>query len=407
MARGKWSASAAPETTGLWPSAAHECLLRAALAPARAALQALAEWKACSGYAHYEEMDVPTMRMLARAGRRLDADLPDDDWTTRMRGLCRYAWMRDAVRYRHAAVALQGLRAAGVEFVLLKGEALLTGGIVPRDGRRVMGDTDILVHTREFGVVHRVLTQCGWTRMGQPVLGTHKRHALVWTGPSGFGMDVHRRMLPVPFEFVGLAALREGARRCDHAGTSVLLPDTVHLLLLACVNGRKHDGNGPVPFEWVADAWDLLHYQEHPVDWDLLLERADCYDLLFPVRDALAYMRRTFAAPVPAAWLARARRTPLRGAGVRAFEAHAGRPPALRSPRRTLLDLWDMYRARRQNVGRAPTRRGWLAYVARRSVQRGPRALGRAWRRFRAEGTAAFRRQVRVSPEIRRLERRR
>jgi len=380
-----------PETRGLWPSAAHAWLLHAALRPRAEALAALERWKEASGYDDYADQDAHTMRVLARAGRRLDRDLPADAWTGRMRGLCRYVWMRDAVRLRDVAPALRALHGAGIPLVLLKGEALVTGGILPRDGRRVMSDTDVLVRTEDFPKVHAALAPVGWRCAGPTRLGAEKRHALTWTGPAGFELDVHRFLLPVPFETVGLEEIRAGARAATLAGIPVEVPDTTHLLLHACVNGRKYDGRGPVPFEWVADAWDLLHHEADPVDWALLLERAVRYDVLLPVRDTLGYMRAAFGAPVPEPWLARARALPLRGAGIRAFAAHAGRPAALPTPRRLWLDMRDAYRARARNLGVAPTALGWSAYLASRAARRGPRHLGRALRRVVREGTGAFR----------------
>jgi hypothetical protein len=390
-----------PETQGLWPDASHALLLEAALAPGPEAQEAWRRWRVGSGYRRYEEIDWHTCRLLPAVYRRLAPLGVDDPWFPRMRELCRHMWARDLVRRRTLRQALEALGAAGVPVLVLKGEALLCGGYVPRDGRRTMIDSDVMVAPGDVVRVAATLEARGWRPKHAALEATSKSHAWTWVGPEAFELDVHRRLLPVPFQPLGFDTMAAHAVPGDLEGLPVRVPHATELLLTACVNGRTYVEPGPVPSLWVADVVALTRQRAAPIDWERLLDLARGFGLVLPVRDALGYARARFQAEVPADWLARARALPLTGSDVRPFLAWSGRQ-GLASPPRLWLDARDRYLATCVSRGTPPTLRGLLGFVLGRMLRRGPRWVLRSGRRLLAEGSGAFQGRVRLAPSLRR-----
>ncbi len=390
-----------PETGGLWPSEAHALLLAAALAPPPAAEEAWRRWKALCGFRRYEEIDWHSCRLLPAVYRHLSAQGVEDPWFSKMRNLCRHLWARDLVRRRELRQTLELLRAADVPVLLLKGEALLSGGYLPQDGRRTLIDSDVLVPADALPRVAEVLAAHGWRSKHSGIDPGAKRHAYTWVGPEGFELDVHVRLLPMPFKALRFDALAAHATTADLEGLPVRLPQATELLLHACVNGRSYVEEGPVPSLWLIDVALLTRQRTQPIDWERLLDLVRTFDLVLPVRDALGYAKDRFGAEVPEDWLTRARALPLEGTDIRPFLMWSGRQ-AIASPRRLWLDARDRYMALAESRAERATLRGFLAFALRRLVLVGPRWVSRACRRHVAEGAAAFRGRVTLSPALRR-----
>jgi len=388
------------ETRGLWPSEAHALLLDAALAPPPAAEEAWRRWRARADFRRYEEIDWHTCRLLPAVYRHLSTQGVEDPWFAKMRELCRHMWARDLVRRRELRRALELLGAADVPVLLLKGEALLSGGYVPRDGRRTMVDSDVMIHAADLARVALLLEANGWRPKHSSIDPASKRHAYTWASPEGFEVDVHVRLLPVPFKALRFETLAVHATTEDLEGLSVRVPHATELLLHASVNGRAYLEQGPVPSLWLADVALLTRQRRRPIDWERLLDLARAFDLVLPVRDALGYARERFGLEVPGDWLTRARAIRLGGTDVRPFLLLSGRQ-GLVAPQRLWLDARDRYLALAESRSHPPTLRGLLAFVLTRLVRRGPRRLSRACRRLLAEGPEAFRSRVTLAPALR------
>lgn len=390
-----------PETRGLWPSEAHALLLDAALASPPAAEEAWRRWRARADFRRYEEIDWHTCRLLPAVYRHLSPQGVEDPWFPRMRELCRHMWARDLVRRRELRRALEILGAADVPVLLLKGEALLSGGYVPRDGRRTLIDSDVMVHAADLTRVADILGAHGWRSKHSTIDPGAKRHAYTWVSPEGFELDVHVRLLPVPFKALRFDTLAAHATTADLEGLAVRLPDATELLLNACVNGRTYVEQGPVPSLWVSDVALLTRQQTRPIDWERLLGLARAFDLVLPVRDALGYAKERFGVEVPEDWLSRARAIRLTGADVRPFLTWSGHQGIV-SPQRLWLDARDRYLALAESRARRATLRGFLVFALARMVGRGPRWVAHACRRLLSEGPAAFRGRVTLAPLLRR-----
>jgi hypothetical protein len=315
------------------PTRDQELLLDVAFGPADAVL---ARWRTWRAQNDLDSVDSGTKRLLPLVYRRLSHLEFEDADTGRLKGLYRHTWYRNQVRFHWAAGAAEVLREAGVEVMLLKGAALST--VHYRDGGlRPMDDVDVLVRTERAPAALEALARAGW--LPQTALPQNAflavRHAEELVGAEGARIDLHWNALWQPGRD---DALWEAAVDTRIIGTPVKAPCATDELLLACVHGAAW--NPVPPVRWAADALAVLAAANGSLDWARLAGLARARRVTVEVAAALDYLRRRFAAGIPASVVGelRARRPRLHERiGYRAELA----PP---SPLRTLVVVWDRYR---------------------------------------------------------------
>jgi len=64
------------------------------------------------------------------------------------------------------------------------------------------------------------------------------------------------------------------------------------------------------PIRWIADAIAIMNRSSSEIDWERLLAQIEKRRLIYPLKEALSYLRETFDAPVPAEVLRRMREMP-------------------------------------------------------------------------------------------------
>lgn len=163
------------------------------------------------------------------------------------------------------------LRAVGIEVLVLKGAALLVGGVT-RPLARTMSDIDVLVTKGSPEQAWRLCVDRGWTLVDpawtEEVYRTH-HHLPPLVDPDGIqvGLEVHRSLL-LGTERLGIdvAAIRERSREVDVGGVAVRVPSVEDLLLHDCLhfawsNKLQHSS-------WRAFADAHLIVGDDSFDWD-------------------------------------------------------------------------------------------------------------------------------------------
>ncbi len=281
---------------GCWPTPLQELLLKAALLKTD---DALLSWKEWYGQDGLERMDNGSYRLLPLAYRNLERLGYTDPVLMKLKGVNRRAWCENHMIFRRMAPVLTEFHQAGIPTMLLKGAGLTL--LHYRDfGLRPMQDLDILVPEEQALDAVSLLESRGWSRNTLPSVPLGDfflsyRHSADFTRPPLERIDLHWHVL--------LQACYSGADRTfweasvpvDFEGrpTRALCP--TDQLVHACVHGIVW--NAIPPLRWVADACSIL--ESSTVDWSRLVEIAVQFRVVPAMRDALGYLVKTLAAPIP------------------------------------------------------------------------------------------------------------
>lgn len=194
-------------------------------------------------------------------------------------------------RLQQALAPLIGhLNRADIPVVLLKGAALnLTAYAQP--GLRPMSDLDLLVRVDDAEKAVEALCATG-CRPGMELLreGFFPRYyyetELVGEGPNPARIDLHARPFrPLPCgRWMPDDALHEHSQTVDVNGAEVLIPDAEAMLIHLAAHAAYH---GCSRVLWLYDLKRWVDHVGEGMDWSRLIELADQWRVILPVRFAL------------------------------------------------------------------------------------------------------------------------
>lgn len=353
----------------IWPSAADELLLLAALGDGLAARNALADWKSACGFAKYDDVDFLSTYLLAWVYGNLKRAGQPDPWLAQLAGLHRYHWTRNAASMKCLVELIARMHAGGLQPVLRGGFALLAGEYFSDLGERPLLDAELFVSAADGLLTRRILSGLGWRAVGAipPVAGWRSEN---WRGTKNTSIQVHYRWLPKPYPVVGIDRVLRHSRTVKFGGLAVRIPDAADLLLQAVVGGRRFDGDRARQFLWVADAVRIVRRSESQLDWQRLLRESRPLCALQPLRDALRYIRDRFSAQVPDAWLREARQIEIPPAELAPYQRSVRRCSGIAAGPVVARRPWDGYLAAEHAAGRNPSARGMLRYLGWRIATR-------------------------------------
>lgn len=233
--------------------------------------------------------------------------------TLREESLTRAMW-----ELRHATLlgdAIEGLHAAGVPSVLLKGTALAYG-FYTNPALRFRGDTDLLVPSETLPAARTILDKLGWQRTGHgpgPFGPLHYQEVWQFADPAGLTHDID-----LHWEVTNSRALRHVLNIDEVMGQAAPLPalspharctDTVTAIIHRAVNRAEHARSGyfsidrnefdPNRLLWAVDI-DLLAASLGDEEWEALASRCVTRGVAATVGDALDFARASLRTKVPA-----------------------------------------------------------------------------------------------------------
>ena len=287
-----------------WPDPQELRLLQAAVLPAQHAVASWEAWVAAGGDLD-GVVEGETYRLLPQLWFNLAESGREDPELGRLSGIYRHAWVRNQRLLRRGGLAVDALREAGVETMLLKGGALVTG--VGRSiGTRPMEDVDVLVRPGDAPRAIDVLAGLGYHHPNRLPLSESMR---AWHGGPLYRrdddqIDLHWSAFQVPGdeERIWRAAVPVAL-----GTTTTLVPAPAHQLLIICAHGLRWPR---APLRWVADA-ALLLQSDAEVEWALFVSTAVDRDLTVESLAALRLLREGFGLPVPAAAIEALERAPV------------------------------------------------------------------------------------------------
>jgi len=286
------------DDAGSWPTAEQELLLRAALLRGPEALDA---WRAWRSRVDVELIDHASGRLLPLVYKNLLTHDVADPLMRRLKGAYRLTWTKNQLLFRGMAQVLQGLHAARVETLVLKGAAFIVQHY--RDfGVRHTSDFDVLVRTEQTSLAVQLLLQAGLTpkrgsvgELDQAMLSFD--HGYPFIDAVGRNLDLHWHVLPQCTYPGADDAFWEGSVPMEMQGVATRALNPADELLHVCLHGSEWSGIAPI--HWVADATTILKDDRAQVDWDRLVDQARERLLVVAVREALGYLRQLLDAPVP------------------------------------------------------------------------------------------------------------
>jgi hypothetical protein len=291
---------------GVFPNAEQTLVLRAALGDGAAAIAAYERWRA--GLDLAREFDREVFRLIPLLYDNLRRLGHTDSLTGRLKGAYRLAWAKNHRLAEQTRPILDGLLAAGIPVMALKGAPL---GLLyyGNPALRPMSDVDLVVPPAHVDAAAAILAGFGY-RPWRPIDADARRfrHAMGFFAPGPKEFDLHWHVL---FDFCDDGPDAEfwaTARPFRFLDREILAPDATRLLLHTIVHGLRW--NAEPPIRWVPDSLAILRRDPAAIDWGALLAFAARQRISHRIGLGLAYLAREFLAPVPDHVLDTLARTP-------------------------------------------------------------------------------------------------
>ena len=207
--------------------------------------------------------------------------------------------------------ALRALRAAQVSVIVLKGAALAET-VYAHIALRPMLDVDLLLRQEDLPAARSALAELGYeaphVEMHRGTTVTYENElALRKPALAEFALDMHWSLFDSPYyqHTLTMDWFWATARplRIDGVPTLMLGPEAT-LLHLCGHLWLHHTGEELL---WLHDIARVVCVEADKIDWELLLARAQAYQLVLPLRQVLTRLSDEWGAPIPAAVCARLR----------------------------------------------------------------------------------------------------
>ncbi|WP_198350956.1 nucleotidyltransferase family protein [Flavisphingomonas formosensis] len=176
--------------------------------------------------------------------------------------------------------AMPGLAAAingcGATPLLLKGAAMLMGGIHADPAARVLGDIDLLVPATWIEACVAATAAIGYAPVPGHATAHHATPQL--NRETGCEIELHHQPVMIHLRaLLGAEEMADGARSIDCGGAIAAVPSATHLALHAIVHSELGDQNGPLARLSFRTLLDLAALARQPVppDWQAIGERLE------------------------------------------------------------------------------------------------------------------------------------
>lgn len=304
---------------GCWPTREQELLLKASLLKGNAAVDAFQEWKSL---VDIKSVDPGSYRLFPLLYVNLKSSGVEDPLINIFEWVYRTTQKNTAVLFENMLPLLRQFRNAGVEFMLLKGTALILTYYKDR-GLRPMMDVDILVRTTEAREAIKLLTSLGWRSSITPLKGFSEigllsrlgwtpkergiedfsdefflvRHGQDFVDLERFTIDLHWHVLHGYNEADADSPFWDDARTVEFDGIGVSVLNPTDQLLHVCSHGVSW--NFIPPIRWIADAVTIVNSVKEEIEWGRLTAASKRHGKVLRMREALSFLKSTLQVPVP------------------------------------------------------------------------------------------------------------
>ena len=315
------------------PTPSETLLLRAALLRSEEGLKSWEKWQMGAR----RPLRAAAARLLPAVYLNLRGLAAQEPWLETAKTEYLRARYSNLLRFDDAAPVLRALSARGLDFLLLKGAALILGHYGD-PGHRPMVDLDILVREERAEQAIEVLGAFGYAPAAPADAPARALvHSVPLTKIGAPPLDLHWR----PFELDDARSVWEDVEEARLLDLPVRLPAPAGLLLHACVSGSCWDWDAQP--RWILDALAVIRSSGSRLDWGRFSSRVVELGLSPGVCDSLRFLRKEFGATIPAEVLEELAAAPTSVWERRAARARSVRPD-LRGPILTFALRLDEHR---------------------------------------------------------------
>lgn len=354
--------------------------------------QAVVAYRAWRERVPLDDMTFSSLRILGQAVQTVRRNGVDDPEFGRIRGALKHTWMRNMLRTRALASALEAVKRSGTEVMVLKAAALMAR--YPDITRvHMAGDFDILVRPADARKAAAAMLDGGF-RTDQARLDAFadedfdKLHAFAFHyGAKNENIDFHWWPLPCWANHRFVDDLFARSEAASLAGIAVKIPTLEDHLYLTLARPEAWDQDEM--FARATEALQILRHSEGRIDWKRMIALCREFHKSAAVLPVLELLKTEFRAPLPNAALTTLRRTCSR---LSSWEyAMEQRAPIERTPQDQFVMRAIALLRSHPHVSRSlwwtalrvlPSRdfRHRLAMIAQ--VAKPPRSAEQVWRRY-------------------------
>lgn len=214
-------------------------------------------------------------------------------------------WRHESNHQQHltarTGILVRALNAVGIEPMLLKGMALVMGGVLPQPGQRWMVDIDILVPPDQVSAAVATLASLGYRARSRHA-APHHVAAMAMAGSAG-EVEVHFDMVPPALQgALPTDAVWERAIRVEEDGLRYALPAPGDAVLHIALHGQHGNHVEPlarIALRHLADLAQMRVRHDPHLDWPALRHRARLAGRSFAFDNHLYQCCRIFRQPWP------------------------------------------------------------------------------------------------------------
>lgn len=230
-----------------------------------------------------------------------------------LRGAYLHAAARNRIWLRELDAALQALAAAGIPVIVLKGAALASA-VYADPALRPMTDLDLLIQSEQVPAATAALLAAGYS---PPLpghcpladrLASNSEMVLCQRDPPYTLLELHWHLFDSPHyrRAVDVAWFWQTALAGQIAGRAGLILGPEAQILHLCGHlALHHEGEQPGGYPspkllWHVDVGEVIHRYGEQMDWALVLEKAQAYDLILSLQLVLGRVDALWPGRVPA-----------------------------------------------------------------------------------------------------------
>lgn len=186
------------------------------------------------------------------------------------------------------------LNAAEIDFVVLKGAALISTNYYPAPGKRHISDIDLLFYKHDLDRLYQVLCNSGyepWLKLGENLEQYwDSKHLPPFSSKEhAFRLECHYKPFESTFRFESPFTTQEvfaKAQTIQLGNTTCKVPCPEHLILSAFYHSEIFDGNGLVGtanYRAFMDVSAVANNKAQDINWDYIIEQVSKkkYDTYF------------------------------------------------------------------------------------------------------------------------------
>lgn len=247
---------------------------------------AMTSFTAWSDSVCFENIEGGTYRLIPSLYKRIASLQTNFTHKDRMKGIYRYFLYKNRMQIHKSMEVLDALDTAGIDFLLLKGAALIAV-YYDSPALRPMNDIDILVKTEDAKSTYELLSRLGWAKdIDRDFQQTfHSTHSINLKRKDHVDIDLHWNVIyQVAWQGSENAYWNETEKVVYGNHTArVLRPEMQILHNMA--HGLRYNPMSAI--RWIPDVMQIIKIRADEIDWNHFLDLATERRLVYTVRHGM------------------------------------------------------------------------------------------------------------------------